>query len=192
MCLFPSNHITQIWTMRSLVVCLFQHSISKTMEARLTLLLCAVLLSRANCQTSTSQGFDSHNATPQGTDASTTNVPAASHNSESGIPSGSALLHDLTSQTNSPLPTTFTAFTSNSTMTTNGETGGASDWLGSILAFANLLANAPTLQSAAENNSQVLKNLMGQFPGLVQGLAGANLQGNDEAQVLASLFSDPR
>ena len=46
--------------------------------------------------------------------------------------------------------------------------------------------------SSQGNNSQSVNALIGQLPGLVQGLGGVDLQGNNVTQLLASLFSNPK
>ena len=57
----------------------------------------------------------------------------------------------------------------------------------------DVLNNARSQASAANSSSTVaMGNLMSRLPGVIKGLGGVDLGGNDVGKTLASLFADPR
>ena len=140
------------------------------------LLLCTVLIASVHGQSPASLNTPSSTRMRSSTSSPhrTSNTPQA----------------ETSSQTTSGSVGTAAVFTTTSTTTVNG--GGlatSSAWFKDILAFASSLSSQASLQG---NNSQLVDGLLRQLPGLVQGFGGVSLQGNDAAQLLASLFSDPR
>ena len=98
--------------------------------------------------------------------------------------------------TSSKVPTTTsvaaTAITTAAATATANE-GGVPTWAGNMVNAAAAVLNSFRNQTGTANSSSVaIGNLMSRLPGILQGLGGVDLRGNDVGKTLASLFGDPR